>query len=244
MNGPRLNDYDKYFPRKGRDNDNDKRRTTTVELGSIGAGPARINGGTFPIFRAPDWVKIIRASLVTRVAVSSSPSSYWTFRLQNLSHINTELNAPATVVNTANAAISADTDYDIVADTSSNQYLAPGDILALNVVKTGSPINLSDLVVLVEYEITAITTTTSSSTTSSTTTTVSTSTSSSTSSTTSVTTSTSSSSTSISTTTSTTITTSSTTSTSSSTSVTTSTSISTSSTTSTSTTLSTTTTLS
>lgn len=239
----RLNDYDKYFPTRGTNQDADRRRTTTVELGSIGAGN-RKNGGTFPIFRAADWYKIMRVSLLTRTAVPSSPSSFWTFRLQNLSHINLELNAPATVVNTANLPITADTDYDIVADTGPNQIMAPGDVLALNVVKTGSPINLNDLVVLVEYEVTAITTTTSSSTTSSTTTTVSTSTSSSTSSTTTVSTSTSSSSTTISTTTSTTITTSTTLSTSSSTSVTTSTSISTSSTTSTSTTLSTTTTLS
>ncbi len=247
----RERNLDSYEPRRRRDLDADRTQVSVTQVETITATASKF------IFRAPSSVKVTLVSLVADAAVAGLNESYWTFQVLNRTKKNLTLLASAiTTQNSGNGGLSSQMNYDLALDQ--NFYLSQGDVLVLEMTKTGSAPDITELAVIVEYEVgdgpvgdtttssSTTTTTTTTTTTSSSTTTTSSSTTTTSTSTTSTSSSTTTTSTSITTTSSSTTSTSSSTTTTSSSTTTTSTSSTTSTTvttTSSSTTLSTSTTV-
>lgn len=203
-----------YNPRSGRDLSPDRNKLIVTHLGNFTATTSKL------VFRAPSIAKITRLSLMAESTVPGLNQSYWSFDIVNSSKGNLSFfsTAPTTQpVSGGNpkGTITADTEYGL--GTIQNEYVAANDVLTFTATKTGSAGNITNLVLLIEYEVkegpipatmvtTTSTTTTITTTSSSTTTTSSsTTTTSSSTTTTSSSTTTTSSSTSTSTTTTTTL---------------------------------------
>lgn len=161
-----------------RDSAGDRKRSEVAELGTVTGDHNRL------IFRAPSEVEIKQISLVVTVDVAANSSNYWSFQVVNSSK------GSATLLSAAKTTQSNNIDDHVSFDLNPNQnlFLAPNDVLEIQIDENGSATNLQDCIVVVDWEVSGVTTTTSTSTT--TTTTTSTSTTTSTTTTTTTTTST------------------------------------------------------
>lgn len=168
-----------YNPAFGKDTPGkvDRKRTVVLNLGSVNSGITR------DIFRAFSEVLIRTISVVVDVAVAANANSFWKFDIQNKTEGSASLftqtgkSLPDTTSTGLNG-LSANVAADLYADTAfpGSYFLQANDVLQIVITKTGSPANLSDLLVQIEFEITGFTTTTSTSSTTSTTTSTSSST--------------------------------------------------------------------
>ena len=103
------------------------------------------------LFVAPYDCRIDQVSLLSDTAVQASDISYYTFQVRNLTQSESLMSTPRRTRTVDVGAISEDEVVDLSPDQ--NQVLNDGDVLELNVVKTGSPANLSaaEIIAVVEY---------------------------------------------------------------------------------------------
>lgn len=195
---PQKRTFRSYHPAYNKDNSGarDRKRTVQVQLSTLSATSTR------DIFKAQSEVYIKTISIVVDLVIAASNTNYWAFDVLNFTKgsasIFTQLGltAPDTRAASLNGLV-ANQDADLYVDAggvnpspSTGYFLAPNDVLQLVATKNSAPSNLQDILVIIDFEISGVTTTTSTSTTSTTSTTTSISTSSSTTSTTTISTST------------------------------------------------------
>ena len=166
---------------------NDRKRTVSVPRGTL-TGAKNLD-----IFRAGSEVVIDQISLLVSVALPVDAVNNWNVDVKVVSagtgSVGQSLFSSLKYLSDVTAdTVSANTDYDL--NPSQNTILGPNDVLQFQATKFNAATNLTDLVVVIDYEVTGITTTTSTSTTTTTSTTTSTSVTTSSSTTTTVSTST------------------------------------------------------
>ena len=164
----------------------DRKRTNTVPLLSQSAGNVNRD-----IFRAPSEVVIDQVSIVVSVALVADAVNYWQLDVKLISAGLAGTVGPSilTAPMAITTGLAAQTNLDLGV-VSGGVTIGPNDVLQLQISKFANPGDLEDLLAVVDWEVTGMTTTTSTSTTTTTSTTTSTSTSSTTSSSTTVSTST------------------------------------------------------
>ena len=103
------------------------------------------------LFVAPYDCRIDQVSLVSDTAVQASDSNYYALQVRNLTQSESLLSSPLRTRTSNAGAITEDEVFDLSPDQ--NQVVDDGDVLELQVSKTGSPANLSaaEIIAVVEY---------------------------------------------------------------------------------------------
>ncbi len=103
------------------------------------------------LFVAPYDCRIDQVSLLTNTAVQTSDTNYYAFQVRNMTQSVSLLETPVRTRTVDEGAIRADEVFDLSPDQ--HQVINDGDVLELQVVKTGTPADLSDaeIIAIVEY---------------------------------------------------------------------------------------------
>lgn len=165
--------FEDYFPYSFEADTPEEKVVYAFHIGDVSANK------NIHLMSAYSTLKITSVKLLVDTDIAANDSNYWSAQLVNLTQIDNLLSSAKTSKATGGTAFTADSAWTITPDQ--NEYLRAGDVLELQLTKSGSASSLSNLVVQVEALITGYeATTTSTSTSSSTTTTTSSSTSTST----------------------------------------------------------------
>lgn len=100
------------------------------------------------IFVAPAKCYIKKVYLISETADAVGATNYWDMKVVNVTD-SEDLSSAVVTTNTGGDAISADTPYEIPVDQ--NNQLDALDVLELNLVAGGTPVDLQECSVLVIY---------------------------------------------------------------------------------------------
>ena len=121
------------------------KKTSIVNLDSLSGPEQRY------LFVAPYDCRIDEVSLLSDTAVQANDSNYYSIQVRNLTRSESLLSSPRRTRTSEVGAIDEDEVLDLSPDQ--NQVVNDGDVLELQVSRTGTPANLSaaEIIAVVEY---------------------------------------------------------------------------------------------
>ena len=126
----------------------DKMRTniSNLVLGSVSATTSWI------AFVAPFNCAIVKASIITKDAISTDNTNYWIFLLQDRgTGAGTDTIVTSNTTITSGSALSAYTQRDLGALSDTHKLLAKGDVVLFTATKNGSATALAEALLSLEY---------------------------------------------------------------------------------------------